>query len=92
VTLEVDGQKFEIKLWSVKERDGWMEKILDAQDAVKDFSKITRAENSQLQKFTREFVAEQIGKPLDFVESMDGVTFDRLFNKILESNRAPKPS
>jgi hypothetical protein len=89
--VTVDGQDFEIKAWTVRERNLFLKRLQEAPKAT-DPAKPTPEEAQAQLEFAIEFLAEQLGKDRDYVLGLNAVTFDKLFAEVVRANRAPLES
>ncbi len=77
--IEIDGQKLEIKAWTVRDRRNFLEQL----ERIKIL-----APREQFDEIVR-FLAEQTGKDIQEIEQLDSIIADKLLDAIIRANTAP---
>lgn len=85
--VTIDGQDFDVKLWTVRERRTNLKKLAAVQ--IADATKVTESEADAIQEAAISFLMEQLGKTRDEIEGLAAVTSDKLISEIIKANRAP---
>lgn len=89
--VTVDGQDFDIKAWTVGERNAFLKRLQDAPKAANPAAPTAQEAQGQLD-FAIDFMAEQLGMDKELVLGLNAVVFDKLFAEIVRANRAPLES
>ena len=77
--VEIDGLKFEIKAWTVKDRKNFLQEL----QTISGFPPTEQYDSIIA------FLAEQTAKSIEEIEDMDTIIADKLLDGIIKANTAP---
>ncbi len=83
--IEIDGQKFNVPQWTVKDRRNAMVEL-------QEIAKTSEADMIKANDLGIKFVSKHSGLPFEQLEELDALTYDKLYLAIARGNSSSNPT